>query len=172
MRVIGQALYIFASNGVWSVAGTAETGFKATDYTVSKVSSFPAISRSTIVDVGGLPVWWNYEGIFSLQKSQAGLTTEVTNLSQSTMQGFYDLIPQNSKLNAKGSYNDQQGLVYWLYNAQTSTDNTYLNILVLDAVTGAFYPLEIPIATQTVVDCLGHEIVRSVDFSVERNRSV
>lgn len=151
MRVIGQSLYVFASNGVWAVTGSNDGPFKATDYTVSKISAFPAVSRSSIVDVGGLPLWWNYEGIFSLQKTQTGLTTEVTNLSQSTIQTFYDDIPQTSKNFAKGAYNDQSGLVYWLYNSVERSDNIFLNILALDVVTGAFYPMTIPTVEQTVV---------------------
>lgn len=145
MRVLGESLYIFASNGVWAVTGTNEGPFKATDYTVSKVSSFPAASKTSIVDVGGLPIWWNYEGIFSLQKSQAGLSTEVTNLSQTTIQSFYDEIPQISKLTAKGAFNDQTGLVYWLYNTSPQ-DGTYkyTHILVFDVLSTAFYPLTIP----------------------------
>lgn len=151
MKVIGQSLYVFASNGVWAITGSNDGPFKATDYTVSKISAFPAVSRTSIVDVGGLPLWWNYEGIFSLQKTQTGLTTEVTNLSQSTIQTFYDLIPQGSKLQAKGAYNDQAGLVYWLYNQQERTDSVYLNVLALDVITGAFYPFTIPdVPTQVV----------------------
>lgn len=146
MRIVGNSLIIFASNGVWSISGTDNGPFKATDYTVSKITSFPAISRSSIVDVGGSPLWWNYEGIFSLASSQAGLTTDVTSLSDTTIKTFYtDQIPQTSKLYAKGAFNDQEGLVYWLYQNQASgSQYNYDRILVLDVVTGAFYPLSVP----------------------------
>jgi hypothetical protein len=145
LRVIGDALYIFATNGVWSVTGTDNGPFRATDYTVSKISSFPAISKTSIVDVGGLPIWWNYEGIFSLKMTEVGLTSEVTNLTQTTIQTFYDDIPQGAKLTAKGAFNDQTGLIYWLYNTSVGgATYDYTNILVLDAVTSAFYPLSIP----------------------------
>lgn len=154
LRVIGQSLYVFASNGVWSLTGSNEGPFKATDYTVIKISSFPALSRQSIVDVGGLPIWWNYEGIFSLQKSQAGLTTDVTNLTQTTIQSFYDDIPQGSKLNCKGQYNDQTGLIYWLYNPGTPNATYYSSVLALDAVTGAFYPLTIPTTGNVITGLL------------------
>lgn len=145
LKVIGQALYIFATNGVWSISGTDTTPFRATDYTVTKISSFPAISKTSIVDVGGIPLWWNYEGIFTLNKSEIGLTSEVTNLTQTTIQQFYDAIPQTSKLTAKGSFNDQSGLVYWLYNVLPDEGTyKYTNILVFDALSTAFYPFTIP----------------------------
>ena len=144
-HVVESTLYVFATNGVWSISGSDNGPFKATDYTVTKVSSYPAISSLNIVDVGGLPIWWNHEGIFALTKAQAGLVTEVTNLSRTTIQSFYDAIPQSAKLTAKGCYNDQDGIVVWLYNVLPAEGTyRYTNILVLDAVTQAFYPFTIP----------------------------
>lgn len=148
LRVVGQALMVFATNGVWSISGSDNGPFKATDFTVTKISSFPAVSRSTIVDVGGLPVWWNYEGIFALSVEQAGLTTSVKNLSETTIQKFYDEIPPTSKMYAKGAFNEQEGVVYWIYKSIDDDDTyRYDRILVLDAVTLAFYPLSIPSGT-------------------------
>ena len=109
------------------------------------------MSKTSIVDVGGLPLWWNYEGIFSLKKTEVGLTSEVTNLTQTTIQSFYDAIPQDAKATAKGSFNDQTGLVYWLYNVlQEDGTFKYTNILALDTVTAAFYPLTIPDSSRQV----------------------
>lgn len=151
MRVVGDAIFVFATNGVWSISGTDQTPFRATDYTVSKISSFPAISKTSIVDVGGTPLWWNYEGIFTLRKSDVGLTSEVTNLTQTTIQAFYDMIPQASKLTAKGAFNDQTGLVYWLYNVLPDEGTyKYTNILVFDALSTAFYPFTIPDTSKEV----------------------
>lgn len=151
MKVIGEAIYVFASNGVWAITGTDNGPFRATDYTVSKISSFPAISKTSIVDVGGTPLWWNYEGIFTLKKSEVGLTSEVTNLTQTTIQSFYDVIPQGSKLTAKGSFNDQSALVYWLYNVLPDEGAyKYTNILVFDVLTTAFYPFTIPDTTREI----------------------
>ena len=150
MKVIGQALYIFASNGVWTIAGTIDAPFKATDYTVTKVSSFPALTRSSIVDVGGLPLWWNYEGIYALQRDNSGLSSSVNNLTTTTIQRFYDLIPAASKTTAKGNYNEQQNIIYWLYNS-TGNPAYYDRILVLDTLTNAFYPMSLPTGVNKIV---------------------
>lgn len=144
LRVVGQSLFVFASNGVWAVTGTDSGPFRATDYSVSKVSSFPCISKTSIIDVGGTPVWWNYEGIFTLQKDQTGLSSEVTNLTLSTIQSFYDTIPPGAKLLAKGWFNDQESLVYWIYRDDSEAIYEYNKILVFDIGSGAFYPLDIP----------------------------
>jgi len=143
LQVIGPSLLIFASNGVWSVTGSNDGPFKATDYFITKVSSFPALSKTSIVDVGGLPIWWNYEGIFSIQKDTVG-TPGVQAISEQTIQSFYDEIPLISKEFAKGCFNDQEGLVYWLYNKTAVEGYSYSNILVLDTLTKAFYVYSIP----------------------------
>lgn len=146
IRVVGQSLIVFATNGVWSISGSDNGPFRATDYTVNKITSFPAISKSSIVDVGGTPVWWNYEAIYTLKSSELGLTNDVTNMTDTTIKTFYEEeIPSASKLYSKGMFNEQLGLVYWIYKS-TNDDGLYEydRILVLDTVSGAFYPLSIP----------------------------
>lgn len=146
LKASGDAMFVFATNGVWAITGTDNGAFKATDYSVSKISSYPAISRSSVVDVGGIPIWWNYEGIFMLQQQDAGFTKTITNVTQSTIQTAYDDIPPTSKFTAKGVYNDQSGLIYWLYNADIDNDDptAFTNVLVLDVVTTGFYILTLP----------------------------
>lgn len=144
MRVVGNALIVFASNGVWSISGTDNGAFKATDYSVTKITSEAAISNLSVVDVSGSPVWWNYEGVFSLKTSESGLTTDVTSLSVTTIQTFFDEIPQPCKTFAKGAYNNQDNTVYWLYSTNALLPTVYNRILVLDAVSMAFYVFTIP----------------------------
>lgn len=166
LRVIGESLYVFASNGVWSISGSDNGPFKATDYVVKKVSSFPAIAKQSIVDVGGVPVWWNYEGIFTLKSDQTGFSQEVTSLTLSTIQSFYDDISPNSKMTAKGAFNDQLSLVYWLYR-EDSDDYVYDRILVLDVSSGAFYPLELPASGPSIAGVIAVRSIVQVSTSEE-----
>lgn len=144
MQVVGQILYVFAGNGIWAISGTDATPFKATNYSVSKVTSEATINRTSIVDVSGYPIWWNHEGIYTLRTSDAGLSTDVSSLTVGTIQSFYDEIPQTCKKYAKGSYNQESDLIYWLYSDDEFNPTNYSNILVLDAVSIAFYPLTLP----------------------------
>lgn len=164
MRVVGDSLIVFASNGVWSVSGSDNGAFRATDYKVSKVSAFPAISRSSVVVVSGTPIWWNYEGIFTLTKSELGVTNDVTSLTTNTIQTFYDEIPQASKRLAKGVFNDQEKLIYWLYSTD-GEEYRYDRILVMDASTGAFYPYSIPSLPQRTVSGLVAARSTAVDYT-------
>lgn len=144
LKTFGKTLFVFAENGVWAVSGTQTSPFSATDYTVAKVSSFGLFSPLSIVELGETPIWWNYEGIYALGKDQTGFESTVTKLSEMTIQTFYDDIPINSKVFAKGEFNDQANIVYWLYSSVEKEDPyDYDSVLVLDVQTQAFYPMSL-----------------------------
>lgn len=154
MKVIGPSLYIFASNGVWSVTGSNNSSFKATDYQVQKITSFPALSKNTIVDVGGTPIWWNADGIYMLGKNDVSQNDSVQNVTQTTIQTLYNTIPSDAKINAKGAFNQLDGIVYWIYRAApvvVPADVTrYDSAIVLDTVTKGFYTFQFPTASVVI----------------------
>lgn len=151
LKTFGKTLFVFAENGVWAISGTQTSPFSATDYTVSKVSSFGLFSPLSIVELGETPVWWNYEGIYALGKDQTGFESTVTKLSETTIQTFYDDIPIDSKRYAKGEFNDQANIVYWLYASEEKDDPfDYDSVLVFDVQTNAFYPLSLSVSNHKI----------------------
>lgn len=136
-------LLIHAYRGVWMITGSAGLGFSATDFVVSKLSSIRTTSASSFVDVNGLPIWWNPDGIWGVQATNQG-GFKVEELTFSTIQTFYDEIPTASKLYARGYYNPLTRVASWLYrstDASTPDDSyTFDRVLNLNTLTGAFYP--------------------------------
>jgi hypothetical protein len=145
MIPVGQDLIIFATNGVWRISGSEGIGFRANDYSVSKLSAVPAISHTSFVQVEGSPIFWNNDGIYSVTPEG------VQALTDKTIKTWFAALPTNSKSNAKGVYNPLKKVIYWLYRstASTTTDNAYEydRILCLNTITGAFYPLSIGTAS-------------------------
>ena len=141
MAPVGNDLVIFATNGIWRISGSEGVGFRANDYSVSKLSSVPSTSATSFVLVEGTPMFWNNDGIYVL--SPEG----VQPLSDKTIKTWFEALPTNAKSNAKGVFNPLKKTVYWLYRstASTTTDNAYEydRILCLNTLTGAFYPLSI-----------------------------
>lgn len=141
MVPVGQDLILFATNGVWRITGSEGIGFRANDYSVSKLSSVPAVSHTSFVNVEGSPIFWNNDGIYAV--SPEG----VQSLTDKTIKTWFGVLPTNAKSNAKGAYNPLKKVVYWLYRstASTTTDNAYEydRVLCLNTITGAFYPLSI-----------------------------
>lgn len=147
---IQTGLVVFAANGVWLIVGSAGIGFTATDYTIVKISGVRSISSHSYIDVNGLPVFWNEEGIYSVHSAPAGQrnneapTLEVTPLTLGTILSFYNNIPLQSKKFARGDYNPLTYVIKWVYRSTNETTVTsryqFDSILNLNTANHAFYP--------------------------------
>jgi hypothetical protein len=141
--ISGQSLVIFASNGVWAISG-GESGFKATDFQVLKMTSVGCISGDTVVDVEGTPYWWAKTGIYTISAGEDG-RPKAQSMSQNTIETFYQgEIPEGSKDYARGIYDQATKRMFWFYNtvAPTSSQHRYRfnAALVFDTSIGSFYP--------------------------------
>ena len=161
--MVSNALYVFATNGVWRVSGSEGIGFTAIDFSIAKVSSTPAEGAASFVDVEGLPIWWNSDGIWTFQQSQPLSVPQVVSLTNSTIQDFFTELPSRSKRFAKGVFNPLTRVVQWLYRStENDTSNDYQDyvydrILNLDINIGSFYPWTIP---ATDIDMVGLVVIK------------
>lgn len=143
------ALLVFATNGVWSISGNQGIGFTAGDYSIRKVSSIPSVSPTSFVDVEGMPVWWNNDGIYMVTSANAVGTVQIESLTEKTIKTFYNEdIPVDSKRYARGAYNPLTRQIQWLfrsYSASTVTERYEFNkVLNFNVLTKAFYPWTFP----------------------------
>ena len=135
---LGTDLVVFATNGVWSISGGAEYGFTSTNYKVTKITSFGAIGRDTIIVDGGRATYWALDGIYAVQRDQFG-ALHSESITQKTIQTGYDDIPEKSKKSAFGVYDESSRKLRWIYKTGedfTMTSQTYE--LILDTVMGSF----------------------------------
>lgn len=156
MESYGQNLLAFADNGLWKISGSEGVGFRADDYSVTKASGVPTISNLSFVMVEGVPVWWNRSSINAIAMDPNGQLV-VKSLTDDTIKDFYDDIPEQSKFNAKGTYDPLTKTVQWVYRS-TATDDIveqfqYDRILAYDTRTNAWMPWST--AENTRVDILG-----------------
>lgn len=144
MVAYGPYLFVFADNGVWQIGGSQGAGFRADDYSVSKLSGTPTLSNMSFVLVDGVPFWWNRGGIQTLLPSEDGQTLTVRNITTQTIQTLYDEITDDAKHYAKGAYDPLTKCIYWVYNsgepATIAEKFTYDSILTFNVETGAFSP--------------------------------
>lgn len=152
------ALLVFAANGVWYVTGSQGIGFSANDYTIVKLSSVRSISSSSFVDIQGLPMFWNEEGIYQVTTAKQGPSLlgtplhvnplEVEPLTVGTILTFYNSIPLQSKKFARGDYDPINYVVQWLYKSTNETSSAdrynFDKIMNLNTYNSAFYPYTIP----------------------------
>jgi hypothetical protein len=149
------ALLVFGTGGVYMVSGSRGIGFDPTDYSVSKVSSSPALSALSFVDVYGAPVWWNLDGIYTIPAG--GLNTSSgssKSLTDTTIKSYLGNIHSEMFKYVKGSFNRHTKCIQWLfrstYTATLENCFEYDSALVYNIITGAFYPWTLPNANPTI----------------------
>ena len=144
---VGNGMMVFASNGVWQVGGTANSGFSASSYEVNKITTVGCTSQKSIVSVDGGLLYWTNSGIYALQSDNLG-GYSAQSLTDLTIKSLYNAIPSFGKETAVGEVNTAEKIVYWIYNdtGETAYGNQPYRvnkILVLDLRLKAFYVHEI-----------------------------
>jgi len=137
------SLVVFAENGIWEIFGDTE-GFTATKYQVSKISSVGVAYPNAIVEANGNIVYWAKTGIHVLTTEESSGRLLSQNISLTTIQSFYDTIPETAKANARGFFDEPTNHVRWLYNDEAGYGsqnyiNKYNKELNFDMTLTAFY---------------------------------
>ncbi len=144
LHVVQNYLIVFATNGIWTISGSDNSGFKATDYTVRKIDKISTDASNSFVDVVGIPVWWTSSGIYTIKFDPTLGNITVESLTDNTIKEFFDDIPNENKQYAKGAYNSLTRIIQWVYRSTEASDITerhqYDRVLNLNLITGAFYP--------------------------------
>lgn len=180
----GNSLYLFANNGIWAIGGSGAegTGFTSTDFSVKKISSIGTEASSSFVNVEGTPVWWNYDGIWTLGEGGA------QSLTNDTIKKFIqETIPGVSRKYVQGAFNPLQQTVQWLWKstAPTSIADAYRydRILEFNILTKAFYPHSWNVSDQafstifcatdiTATDIAAETVTTSLSAAVTNSSSV
>lgn len=159
MMAVGSDLVVFASNGLWVISGSKGLSFQANDYSVRKLSNVSALGSYNIVNVEGFPMFWNLNGIYTIQPAQVTGDIAVTSLTDTTIRTWFSDIPSLSKQHAQVSYNPLTKIVSWLYRsaAPSTVDQRYEydRVLNLNVLTGAFYPW-------TIQQASGYPVVNGI----------
>jgi hypothetical protein len=146
LEVSGNNLFVFAENGVWRVyGGTAESGFSATEYSVSKVTTSGCVGTSTVVNAEGVLYYWGVDGIYNLAQNQFG-EWGANNIAINRIQEFYNNIPSTDKVDAQVGFDPYEKKVKWIYRTTDKFSDT--QELVLDTTLGSFYTNTIFSVTQ------------------------
>lgn len=143
---ISNGVMAFANNGVWFV-GSGSGGFSATDVSLNKVSSTGTANPLSIVQVADSIYWWSEVGIHALEQA-SGQFGPIPgkfgndNLAESTIQSFYNAIPDHNKKNCRVVYDPKNNVIQWLYSM---SDNPfeYTYVLNYDVTLQAFYPWQV-----------------------------
>ena len=142
----GSIMYVLATNGVWVIGGVDQV-FKATEYYVSKISSFGIASKRTLINVSDSPVFWDTSGIYTVAIENS--TPFVTSMSDN-IKTFYEAISPEKKKDATAVFDRLNKRIIWMYSSETETvPNKKSKMLIYDLNLQAFFPWEIADTTGT-----------------------
>lgn len=132
------AIMVVCDNGVWSVTGGSDYGFSATNFKVSKITSFGGLSTSSFIVEGGRAYYWSQDGIYVIVKDQFG-DYGVQSLSATTIQSYYDKIPPEAKASVKGIYDPYDKKIRWMYKEGSPMVESTTWELIFDVGLAAFF---------------------------------
>lgn len=147
LQPLGNVLLVFATQGVWSIRG-GDNGFKATEYSVDKITSSGCLTTKSVVVAEEVLMYWSAHGIYALKVAQTDIV-QVENVSDATIKTYYSSIPLVCKLHVVGTYNETEKVVYWSFCSDSSLFSTYgqhfkNTLLKLDLRLKAFYIETLP----------------------------
>lgn len=151
---LGTSLVILANNGVWMVTGGGDFGFVATNFKVDRISDFGALGARSIVKDSGRLFYWSVDGIYTLGRDQVG-DYSATNITQSTIQKFYEGISNTAKENVIGVYDSTGKKIRWIYHEGIRfSSSSVTKELILDVVLSAFYVFRISNTTSNSAEVI------------------
>jgi len=187
LYAIGQSLMVFADNGTWTISGV-DGVFKATEFSINKVSDVGILNANTFVEAAGTPFWWSREGIHTVQFDKVNGSPSEANISLPTIQTYHDALTNAQKDTIKSGFDRVNRRIYWGYaDSGEAVGNKINNILILDLELRAFIPWRIEdqasntshvlgfvylsgfgsaLSSLDVVDTLGNDVVTSAGDDV------
>lgn len=161
LHVFGPSLFIFAENGVWQVTGV-DNVFRATEYSISRVSEIGINNAQSFVSVEGVPFWWSKDGIHTISFDQVTGGGTEQNLTIGTIQTFFDAIDGTARLNCHGVYDSSNKRLHWFFPNNSETINNKKNrVLTLDIAIQAFYPWTVADSASNTDYILGAEYINA-----------
>jgi hypothetical protein len=137
------SLFVFAENGVWQISGV-DGVFRATEFSVNRVTRVGILQPETFVEAEGIPFWWSRFGIHTLSTDPVSGQGTEQNLTIPTVQSFWDEIDPDAKLKVTAVYDGINKRIYWGYpDAGETVESKINNFLILDIPLQAFFPWKI-----------------------------
>lgn len=137
LKNVGTSLLICAKNGIWRVYGGSDYGFDATNYVIEKITHHGISSPDSLVVVDNTIMFWGKDGIYHVHTNEYGQWI-ADNITYGRIQTLYEEIPIEDKQYCKGSYDNFERKVRWVYYNRL-TDDTETKEIILDINLKAYY---------------------------------
>jgi len=145
LKTFNRGVLVFGRDVVWGLVSPLESRFTATDYDTVELSRAGLIGAQSVVSVANFVYYWSPLGIFRVGvNQQTGSTMVAENISQQTIQSFYNDIPKEAKTLCRGAFDYCNNRIYWFYPSDPENFPENLDkALVYDLNYNAFMPQDV-----------------------------
>lgn len=127
---IESSLFVLAENGIWRISGDGNSGFSATEFSISKLSDQGCISGSSAVVTDNSMLFWGEHAIYGVERNQFG-EWQTINVTRNNIQRLYDSIDLFDRSRSIGYYDPDNTTVRWLYGSDFQ-NREFSEELILD----------------------------------------
>ena len=132
-RVMKDTLLLFADNGIWSISGSQNGFFNATNYSVSKLTDVGCISRKSVEDIEDTIIYASSRGIYVVSSDH-----RVQSITEKQVHTKYYNIPLRNKENILIVYHKYDKTIRILY-ACDECHYRFNEELIFDTRSAAWY---------------------------------
>lgn len=152
---------IFSPNGVWFIRGT-EGGFKATGFSVSRITGARSVSPESIVSLEDTVLFWGENGVFSIGFNEFDVVA-AENITDPTIKTYYTDLTNAQKSSANGIYNRELARVEWYYKDPQGEFPSLNPALYLDLRTGGWFPQHLESGTEVAVGNVDYSMIAPLE---------
>jgi hypothetical protein len=129
---------------VYAVTSSSTNTFNATQYLTQFVTNAGCFSGGSVVEAEDVVYYWSPQGIYQITVDTiSGTQAIASSLSASTIQQWYNNLPNFSKENCKGAYDYTNRRIVWMYPTDENDLDNRDGILVYYVDFKAFLPAKI-----------------------------
>ena len=144
LKTFNRGVLVFGRDVVWGLISPADGIFTATAYDIVELSKAGIAGAKSAVAVADNVFYWSPQGIFQIGvNAQTGSTLFAQNVTQTTIQSYYNNIPLSSKNLCRGVFDYINNRIYWYYPTDANNPTKLDGCLMFDLTYGAFIPFKI-----------------------------
>lgn len=143
--LVGAALVAVGTKSIQLISGGQNNAFTATAYVRGAMQSYSSIAPRSFVTTEYGTFFWSDVGIIMLSYQEG---FQAQNITESTINTFYQRIPDEAKKKCVGIYNRAQKQIVWMYPSDPA-ENNLNKMLVLDILKSSWTPFEITSTAET-----------------------
>lgn len=113
------SLVVFATNGVWVIAGLDGNTFTPTASLVAKITDKGAVNSQNIIQVDSDIFFWSQDGLYHLM-SEGFATFKLQPMTKSTINEFVLGLEREDFLGMSGAYDERTDRLMWIVDAAGS----------------------------------------------------